>query len=92
MTLRIIWQSPETVSRALTELKTRRIISLEGVREVLIQDRKALEDVADKLAISIGRTPLSNISKGFGAALHAEWPLVYEHVMHKSDVPCASRQ
>jgi CRP/FNR family nitrogen fixation transcriptional regulator len=39
----------ETVSRALTELRARRTISLRGVRRVQICDRAALEDLADRL-------------------------------------------
>lgn len=40
----------ETVSRAMTELRARRTISLRGVRRVQICDRAALEDLADRLA------------------------------------------
>jgi len=40
----------ETVSRALTELRTRCAIALRGVRRVQICDRSALEDLADGLA------------------------------------------
>jgi CRP/FNR family transcriptional regulator, nitrogen fixation regulation protein len=39
----------ETVSRALTELRTRRAIALHGVRRVLICDRPALEELVDRL-------------------------------------------
>jgi len=40
----------ETVSRALTELRTRRAIALRGVRRVSICDRPALEELVDRLA------------------------------------------
>ena len=39
----------ETVSRALTELRTRRVIALRGVRRVSICDRPALEELVDRL-------------------------------------------
>jgi hypothetical protein len=45
------------VSRALTELRTRRAIALRGVRRVQICDRAALEDLADGLA-ETGAVPL----------------------------------
>ena len=38
-----------TVSRALTELRTRRVIALRGVRRVSICDRPALEELVDRL-------------------------------------------
>jgi CRP/FNR family transcriptional regulator, nitrogen fixation regulation protein len=40
----------ETVSRALTELRSRRAIVLRGVRRIHICDRSALENLADRLA------------------------------------------
>jgi CRP/FNR family nitrogen fixation transcriptional regulator len=48
----------ETVSRALTELRARRVIALCGVRRVQICDRSALEDLADEVrkrrALAVG--------------------------------------
>jgi CRP/FNR family nitrogen fixation transcriptional regulator len=47
----------ETVSRALTELRARRAITLRGVRRVQICDRAALEDLAHRLDELRAATP-----------------------------------
>jgi CRP/FNR family transcriptional regulator, nitrogen fixation regulation protein len=44
----------ETVSRALTELRTRHAIALRGVRRVLICDRPALEELVARLTRCTG--------------------------------------
>lgn len=45
--------SVETVSRSLTELKTARIISLRGWRQIILADREALESLADGETIDV---------------------------------------
>jgi hypothetical protein len=47
----------ETVSRALTELKRRRVIALAGVRKVRICDRQALQSIVQWPPESLWITP-----------------------------------